>query len=53
MDMGKIINKLKNFDYDTAREVWADCELMFANCEEFNDEDSHVCQVGNSSRNLG
>ncbi|KAI1711925.1 bromodomain-containing protein [Ditylenchus destructor] len=42
MDLQTMINKIKNYEYNCPQGLWNDCELMFSNCEEFNEEDSPI-----------
>lgn len=37
-----MINKIKNFEYNTPEDLWIDCELIFSNCAEFNEDDSPI-----------
>lgn len=37
-----MINKIKNFEYNTPDDLWLDCELIFSNCSEFNEDDSPI-----------
>ena len=49
MDLQTIIHKIKCFEYNSPTELWEDCELIFANCEEFNEDASPVREVGSQS----
>lgn len=37
-----MINKIKGFEYNTPEDLWLDCELIFSNCIEFNEDDSPI-----------
>lgn len=49
MNLLKIMNKLKNFDYDTAAQVWDDFKLIFDNCRTYNVENSEFHEVSITS----
>ncbi|CAD6196672.1 unnamed protein product [Caenorhabditis auriculariae] len=42
MDLRTMMNKMKQRIYDHTDEVCSDFKLIFANCEQYNDEDSEI-----------
>jgi len=46
MDFGTIQQNLKNGHYQSAKECFADCKLVFANCYKFNPETDEVYKMG-------
>ncbi|KIW06239.1 uncharacterized protein PV09_02713 [Verruconis gallopava] len=52
MDFGTILTNLKNGQYSSAKEVHADCKLVFANCYKFNPPTDAVFKMGKETEEL-
>ncbi|KAK7553638.1 hypothetical protein IWX50DRAFT_689111 [Phyllosticta citricarpa] len=52
IDLGTIASRLKHGEYNGAKEVKADIELMFANCFKFNPEGDEVNKMGHLFQDL-
>ncbi|GAB6019345.1 Bromodomain adjacent to zinc finger domain protein 2B [Chamberlinius hualienensis] len=50
MDLSSIRNKLENGSYKTRNDFMNDVQLIFKNCETFNEDDSPVGKAGHSLR---
>ncbi|XP_076638014.1 ATP-dependent chromatin assembly factor large subunit isoform X2 [Colletes latitarsis] len=46
MDFGTIKYKLNNGDYETLEDFFGDCQLVFNNCQAYNEEHSSVYKAG-------
>jgi len=51
MALRSIIQKIKAYEYETTADVWSDCELIFKNCQAFNEDGSPILMQCEELRN--
>ncbi|KAL0019631.1 hypothetical protein WJX77_005620 [Trebouxia sp. C0004] len=50
MDLGSVLEKLKNAAYTSLGEVLGDVDLVWANCRSFNEPDSDICDLADQAQ---